>query len=733
MPRTDSRPSVVVLIAMPLTAVMTGFAMRLSRGDPLLIAIVTLLGLSVIALLWKNYASSRTTSSPTTARTERDSKHLEAVWHRAPLGIFLLDPHDAEKVVRILDCNQTACDMHGYSREELIGKPLDFVEATPWNQWREQWFAGLKKNKILQGESEHRRKDGSVFPTEYFTSLVEMDGEELVVGMDLDATDRRAAEAAIKEAREQAELADRAKSEFLAVMSHEIRTPMNGIIGFTNLLYDTQLNSEQRDWLATIRSSGETLLTLINDILDFSKIESGKMEMDLQPTRVGRCIEEVVDLLWSKANEKQIELLIWIDPKIPDWITTDVTRFRQIVLNLVGNAIKFTASGEVEIKLEPAPARTQEGPPQISVTVRDTGVGIPADRVDRLFRPFSQADSSTTREYGGTGLGLVISRRLGELLGGEVELVSTNHNGSVFRLTIDAPPCPAPEGKPASLYLDEDSADLHGKKVLIVDDNETNCRILRNLTDRWHMHAESFSDPRIALDRIRSGAPFDIVLVDMMMPNMNGIELAQAIRDDVSGGQLPLILISSVGQDELRKLGDVSIFRAILHKPLRQSVLYDTMVTTLGQKTQRPITLEPETSRFDDKLASTHPLKILVAEDNPVNRKLITRLLERLGYKPELVVNGRECIGILVQKPFDVVLMDCQMPVLDGYDATMRIRAGAAGADRREIPIIALTAAAMVGDRERCLDAGMNDYLTKPIQPEALIATLKTISPETEK
>ena len=424
---------------MVATALVAGFAVRLAQGDPLLITLIALLAAAVVGLLWQNSREAIAPTSPPGGTVQRDPKHLEAVWDRAPLGIFLLDPHDSEKVVRILDCNQTACEMHGYTREELVGQPIDFVEATPWNQWREQWFAGLKKNKILQGESAHRRKDGSVFPTEYFTSLIEMQGEELVIGMDLDATARRAAESAMVEAKEQAELADRAKSEFLAVMSHEIRTPMNGIIGFTNLLYDTQLNAEQRDWLATIRASGETLLTLINDILDFSKIESGKMEMDLQPTHLGRTAEEVVDLLCSKANEKQIELLLWIDPQTPRWVLTDVTRFRQILLNLVGNAIKFTPKGEVGIRLEPAPPPSAPGPAQVAVTVRDTGVGIPADRINRLFKPFSQADSSTTREFGGTGLGLAISRRLAEFLGGAVDLVSSNHNGSTFKFTIDAP------------------------------------------------------------------------------------------------------------------------------------------------------------------------------------------------------------------------------------------------------------------------------------------------------
>ena len=728
MPRHFPIPPAINTPLMAFAALVSGFGIRSVWPDTIAAGIMALLGATVILLL----ATRGRTAAPVAARREsQERKHLEAIWKRAPMGILLLDPRDEDGVVRIIDCNKTACDMHGYTREEMIGQNIDMLEETPWGQWKDQWFAGLRKERILQGESKHRRKDGSVFPTEYFTSLVEMDGVEWVIGMDVDATARRAAETAMIQAKEEAELANRAKSEFLAVMSHEIRTPMNGIIGFTNLLYDTPLNAEQRDWLATIRTSGETLLTLINDILDFSKIESGKMEMNLQPTRVGRSVEEAVDLLWSKASEKQIELLVSIDQHLPDWVMTDVTRFRQIVLNLVGNAIKFTAQGEVEVTVEPIASLAENGDPQISVVVRDTGVGIPADRIDRLFKAFSQADSSTTREFGGTGLGLVISRRLGELLGGTVELVKTNHSGSTFRLIIAAPPCAAPEGAATKVFIDEESANLIGKRVMIVDDNETNCRILRNLIMRWKMVPEVFNEPQTALDRLRSGAPFDIALLDMMMPGMNGIELAGQILSDVTGHGLPLLLISSVGQDELRKLGDLSSFKSILHKPLRQSNLHDSMVNALGFSPTVPVRSAPEASRFDSAMASNHPLNVLVAEDNPINRKLIQRLLQRLGYEPELVVNGRECIELLHQKPFDVVLMDCQMPILDGYEATLRIRSGAAGADQRALPIIALTAAAMVGDRERCMHVGMNDYLTKPVQPEALIQILRTITSRT--
>ena len=640
--------------------------------------------------------------------------------------MILLDPHDPQGGIPILDCNQAMCDLHGYAREDLIGQSIDIVEATPWTQHRAGWLKGLREHRRLAGHGNHRRKDGSVFPTEYSTSLVTIDGREVVIGIDRDVTDRYDAEEALRKARDQAEAADRAKSEFLAVMSHEIRTPMNGIIGFTNLLLDTEIDAEQRDWLATIRASGETLLTLINDILDFSKIESGKMEMDIQPTRVGRCVEEVLDLLWSKANEKRIELVSWMDPNVPNWVETDVTRFRQVVLNLVGNAIKFTERGEIEVQIAPA-APSSSGIEQIVVKVRDTGSGIAADRVERLFRPFSQADSSTTRRYGGTGLGLAISRRLALLLGGDVKLAHSDNNGSTFEFTLDAKRANAPEGDVEEKEINFQKASVHGKHALVVDDNHTNCRILTNLLERWDMVAHTFESGEAALDYMNHGGEADFALLDMMMPGMNGLELAQALRARPATQDLPLLLLSSVGHDELKQLGDITIYQQILHKPLRQSALFDALLTAVNtSRVLRP--RREEASAFDSSFAERNPLKILVAEDNRVNRKLVQQVLERYGYLPEMVGNGAECLQVLRTGEFDLILMDCQMPVMDGYDATTHIRCGSAGDINRNIPIVALTAAAMVGDRERCLEVGMTDYLTKPIKAVALAAILEQIS-----
>ena len=467
------------------------------------------------------------------------------------------------------------------------------------------------------------------------------------------------------------------------------------------------------------------MLTIINDILDFSKIESGHMEVEQHPVAVQRCVEEVLDLLWSKAREKQIELLHWIEADVPEWIVSDNTRLRQVLINLVGNAIKFTTHGEVEVRVSVVP--TAPGLPRaLAFVIRDTGEGIPPDRIVRLFRPFSQADSSTTRRFGGTGLGLAISRSLAQLLGGDIELLTTSPRGSSFSFTVHGEPCDPPEGRPAAVSPRLPPAKLTGRRALIVDDNEANRHILANQLQGWGLVCHACASPAAALAHLQAPGEVDVALLDMMMPEMDGVQLGNAIHRLPGRGNLPLILLSSVSRDELRQHNPTENFQVVLTKPVRQTALLEALRRTLAETSaadpnRRSAAPFAATPALDTSVARDHPLRIIVAEDNAVNQKLITRMLQRLGYQVAVVGNGIACLEALRLEAYDLVLMDCQMPEMDGYEATRRIRRGEAGERNRALHIIALTASAMGGDRDRCLQAGMNDYLTKPVRAPDLI------------
>ncbi|MDQ4027834.1 MAG: PAS domain S-box protein, partial [Actinomycetota bacterium] len=623
------------------------------------------------------------------SEASRQKQYLEALMQNSLSAIVTIDLNDD-----VVSWNPAAEKLFGYTAKEAIGRDIDALVANdPQARAEAEEVNRQAETGQLSLTTRRTRKDGSLVDVQVLAAPIKVGGE--LVGLHAiyhDITE-------LQKARREADAATQAKSAFLATMSHEIRTPMNAVIGMTGLLLDTDLTPEQLHYAEIIRDSGDSLLTIINDVLDFSKIEAGRLDLEEKEFDLRGCIESALELAAAAAAGKGLELAYELGPEVPAAIVGDVTRLRQILINLLNNAVKFTEEGEVVVSVKPV--ATGDGSPgsicRLQFSVRDTGIGIPADRIEGLFESFSQVDTSTTRKYGGTGLGLAISRRLSELMGGTMWVESGEGAGSTFRFTIDAAiaaASPAPHEAGAPPQLD-------GKRVLIVDDNATNRHILLRQTAAWGMRARDSDSPLEALRWIERGGLFDVAILDMQMPEMDGLALAQHIREHHNGTSLPLVMLTSLGRRDIESSVE---FAAHLTKPIRPSELYEVLMSVFRADVSVTTTREGP-SAADELMAERLPLRILVAEDNSINQQLVILMLRKIGYAADVVSNGLKALEAVSRQPYDVILMDVQMPKMDGLEATRRIHT--MFKDDRPY-IVAATANALQEEREMCLAAGMD-------------------------
>lgn len=646
--------------------------------------------------------------------TLKQKEFFESLFRYNPVAVVLLDQQE-----NIRSVNPAFEQLFGYTESEVTGKKLDPLVAPESLQEAAENTRKVTEGGKVHGLARRHRKDGSAVDVEFAGVPVIVEGKKQgILAIYHDVTE-------LVEAKRLAEQADKAKSEFLANMSHEIRTPMNGVMGMLELLLDTTLNSEQRDYVSTARDSAEALLGILNDVLDFSKIEAGQLTIDEIEYDLRSTVEGVAHTLVARAENKGLEMACLIDKDVPNRVLGDAGRLRQVLINLVGNAIKFTHEGEVVIRVMMQSSNEKTSTLRFMVT--DTGIGIPIDRQKAVFERFVQADSSSTRKYGGTGLGLAISAQLTKMMGGTIGLESEPEKGSTFWFTITVKN--VTESVMPFLALPQDLVDV---PVLIVDDNCTNRTILEKMIRGFGCNAFAVASGKEAINILKSfndlNKPFQLVLLDMQMPEMDGEEVLLQIKKTPEISNTTVIILTSMGQR-----GDAARLEAMgcngyLLKPVRQKELFGALLNILGRTKQH------EESKGKLSLITRHSLNeqqrgmtnILLAEDNPTNQKLAIRLLQKAGYPVDVASNGKEAIEAVQKKNYKMVLMDVQMPEMDGFEATKRIRA--LGTQYNNLPIIAMTAYAMAGDRERCLEAGMNDYLSKPLNVDELFKIIENYS-----